>query len=81
MIFPAPDDYTSLTQDLTFNGAVNNVCKTTIIVPDSMNEVAAETFTMSLNSTDRAVVLGQSTTITIGRLLTSMLIPARCWCI
>lgn len=72
-ILSAPDDYTSLTQDLTFNSAVNHVCKNTIIIPDSMNEVAAEQFTISLNSTDRAVVLGQSTTVTIGR-------PLSCQC-
>ena len=72
-ILAAPDDYTSLTQDLTSNSVVNHVCKNTIVIPDSMNEVAAEQFTISLNSTDRAVVLGQSTTVTIGR-------PLSCQC-
>ena len=64
--FPAPDDYTFLMQDLNFNATVTHMCVNIIIASDSINEVAAEMFIVFLNSTDSAVVLGQSTTVTIG---------------
>ena len=66
IVLPAPDDYTFLMQDLTFNATVARMCVNMIIASDSVNEVAAETFTVFLNSTDSAAVLGQSTTVTIG---------------
>jgi len=53
-------------QDLNFNATVTRLCVNMIIASDSINEVAAEMFTVFLNSTDSAVVLGQSTTVTIG---------------
>ena len=64
--FSAPDDYTFLMQELNFNDTVTRLCVNIIIASDSINEVAAEMFTVFLNSTDSAVVLGQSTTVTIG---------------
>lgn len=66
LFFQAPDDYTFLMQDLTFNATVARMCVNMIIASDSVNEVAAETFTVFLNSTDSAAVLGQSATVTIG---------------
>ena len=61
VIHPAPGDYTSLTQEQTFNSGVRRVCEDITIVPDSTNEVVAELFSMTLNSNDSAVMLGQST--------------------
>ena len=65
--FPAPGDYTSLTQEQTFNSGVRRVCEDVTIVRDSTNEVVAEMFSVSLKSDDSAIVLGQSAaTVSIG---------------
>ena len=65
--FPAPGDYTSLTQEQTFNSGVRRVCEDVTIVHYSTNEVVAEMFSVTLNSNDSAVILGQSAaTVSIG---------------
>ena len=63
IVLPAPNDYTFLMQDLTFNTTVARMCVNLIIASDSVNEVGAETFSVFLNSTDSAAVLGRSTTV------------------
>ena len=68
---PAPGDYTSLTQELTFSHGVRRVCEDITIVPDNINEVVIEMFSVTLNSDDSAVVLSQSTaTVSIGTYVT-----------
>jgi len=63
----APGDYTSLTRELTFNQGVRQMCEDITIVPDSMNEVIAEMFSVSLSFNDSAVMLSQRTaTVSIG---------------
>ena len=64
---PAPGDYTSLTQEQTFNHGVRRVCEDITIVPDSTNEVVAEVLSVMLYSNDSAVTLGQNAaTVFIG---------------
>jgi len=68
---PAPGDYISLMQELTFNQGVRRACEDITIVPDSINEVVVEMFSVTLNSDDSAVVLSQSTaTVSIGTYVT-----------
>jgi len=69
--FPAPGDYTSLTQELTFHQGVRHACEDITVVSDSINEVVAEMFSVTLNSDDSAVVLSQSTaTVSVGTYVT-----------
>jgi len=65
--FPAPGDYTSLTQELTFSHGVRRVCEDITIVPDSTNEVIAEMLSVTLYSNDSAVMPSQRiATVSIG---------------
>ena len=48
-------------QELTFNQGVRCACEDITVVPDSINEVVVEMFSVTLNSDDSAVVLSQST--------------------
>ena len=62
----APSDYMALTQEQTFNSGTPRVCVSITLVGDGSNE-DSETFSVSLTSTDGAVVLGWNvTTVTIG---------------
>ena len=62
----APSDYMALTQEQTFNSGTPRVCVNITLVRDGSNE-DSETFSVSLTSTDGAVVLGRNvTTVTIG---------------
>ena len=62
----ASSDYTTLTQEWTFNSGTPRVCVNITLVRDGSNE-DSETFSVRLTSTDGAVVLGQNvTTVTIG---------------
>ena len=62
----APSDYTALTQERTLNNGTPRVCVNITLVRDGSNE-DSETFSVSLTSTDGAVVLGRNvTTLTIG---------------
>ena len=62
----APNDYTALTQEQTFNIGTLRVCVSITLVGGNRDE-NSETFSVSLTSTDHAVVLGRNiTTVTIG---------------
>ena len=62
----APNDYTALTQERTFNSGTPRVCVNILLVGDGHDE-NSETFSVRLTSTDGAVVLGRNvTTVTIG---------------
>ena len=62
----APSDYVALTQERTLNSGTPRVCVSITLVGDGSNE-DSETFSVSLTSTDDAVVLGWNvTTVTIG---------------
>ena len=58
-------------QELTFNQGARRACEDIIIVPDNINEVVVEMFSVTLNSDDSAVVLSQSTaTVSVGTYVT-----------
>ena len=62
----APSDYTALTQEVTFSSGTLRVCVSITLVGDNSNE-NSENFSVSLTTSDRAVVLGRNfTTVTIG---------------
>ena len=62
----AQSDYTALTQMLAFSSGTLRVCVSITLVGDNSNE-NSETFSVSLTTSDRAVVLGRNfTTVTIG---------------
>ena len=62
----ASSDYTALTQEQTFSNGTPRVCVSITLVGDGSNE-DSETFSVSLSSTDSAVVLDRNvTTVTIG---------------
>ena len=62
----ASSDYMALTQEQTFNSGTPRVCVSITLMRDGSNE-DSETFSVSLTSTDGAVVLGRDvTTVTIG---------------
>ena len=62
----APSDYTALTQEQTFNSGTLRVCVNITLVGGNTGE-NSETFSVSLTTTDRAVVFGRNViTVTVG---------------